>query len=54
MLFIKWQGYKVDNNILYKDNNSAILREDNDERSAGNRNWSLNIHYVFMTDKVEK
>ena len=47
VLFIKWQGYKVDNNILYKDNNSAILREDNDERSAGNRNWSLNIHYVF-------
>ena len=54
MLFIEWQGYKIEKRILYQNKNSAILLEIDGKSSSGTRIWSMNVHYFFMTDQVEK
>ena len=48
------QGYKINKNILYQDNKSAILLETNGKRSSGKRTRALNIRYFFLTDQVNK
>ena len=53
-LFLEKQGYAVDKNILYQDNKSAILLEENGQKSAGKRSHAMNIRYFFMTDQIEK
>ena len=53
-LFLEKQGYAVDKNILYQDNKSAILLEENGQKSAGKRSRAMNIRYFFMTDQIEK
>ena len=53
-LFMEHQGYPVEKNILYQDNQSAILLEVNGRKSAGKRSRALNIRYYFVTDQVEK
>jgi hypothetical protein len=53
-LFLEEQGYQVEKNILYQDNKSAILLEQNGKRSSGKRTRALNIRYFFLTDQVEK
>ena len=53
-LFMEAQGYDVDKNIIYQDNKSAILLEENGKKSSGKRTRALNIRYFFMTDQVEK
>ena len=51
-LFLEAQGYLVKDNVLYQDNQSAILLEKNGKASSGKRTWHLNIHYFFLTDQV--
>eukprot|EP00980_Cylindrotheca_fusiformis_P000185 scaffold33_cov78-Cylindrotheca_fusiformis.AAC.1 len=53
-LFLEKQGYKIEKNILYQDNKSAILLETNGKKSAGQRSHALNIRYFFITDQIEK
>ena len=53
-LFLEAQGYDVKKNIIYQDNKSAILLEENGKRSSSKRTRHLNIRYFFMTDQVEK
>ena len=53
-LFMEWQGYEIEKNILYQDNKSAILLEVNGKRSSGKRTRALNIRYFFLTDQIEK
>jgi hypothetical protein len=53
-LFMEAQGYKIQKNILYQDNKSTILLENNGKRSSGKRTRALNIRYFFLTDQVEK
>ncbi|CAJ1943710.1 unnamed protein product [Cylindrotheca closterium] len=53
-LFMKWQGYPVEKNILYQDNTSAILLEENGRKSTGKQSRAINIQYFFITDQVEK
>jgi hypothetical protein len=53
-LFLEEQGYDINSNILYQDNNSTILLETNGKKSSGKRNGALNIRYFFLTDQVEK
>ena len=42
-LFMEEQGYKIDENILYQDNKSAILLEKNGRKSAGKQSCALNV-----------
>ena len=53
-LFMEQQGYSLNKNILFQDNKSAILLENNGKRSAGKRSRALNDRYYFLTDQVEK
>ena len=41
-------------NILFQDNKSAILLENNSKRSAGKRSRALIVRYFFLTDQFEK
>ena len=50
-----WKNKVMERNILYQDNKSAILLEENGKKSsAGKRSEALDIHYFFLTDQVEK
>jgi hypothetical protein len=53
-LFMEAQGFDVEKNILYQDNKSTILLENNGKRSSSKRTRALNIRYFFLTDQVEK
>jgi hypothetical protein len=53
-LFLEEQGYNVEKNILYQDNKSTILLENNGKRSSSKRTRALNIRYFFMNNQVEK
>ena len=53
-LFLEDQGYKVEKNILYQDNRSAIVLEENGQKSAGKRSRALNVRYFFLTDQIKK
>ena len=53
-LFLEAQGYGIDKNILYQDNKSAILLEENGKKSSSKRTRALNIRCFFLADQVEK
>jgi hypothetical protein len=49
------QGYPIEKNILFQDNKSTILLENNDKKSSSKRTRPLNIRYFFLTaDQIEK
>ena len=52
--FMEAQGYSIERNILYQDNKSMILLEENGRKSAGKWSRALNVHYFFLTDQIEK
>ena len=47
-------GYPVEKNILYQDNQSAILLEVNERKSIGKIIRHLSIRYFFLTDQVQQ
>jgi len=51
--FLEGQGYKIKDNIVYQDNQSAMLLEKNGQRSSSKRTRHLNIRYFFVTDRVQ-
>ena len=53
-LFMEAQGYDIKKNILYQDNKSTILLEENGKRSSSKRTRAFNIRYFFLTDQIEK
>jgi hypothetical protein len=53
-LFLEAQGYEIEKNVLYQDNKSAIILEENGNESSGKRTRALNTRYFFLTDQVEK
>ena len=48
------QGYDVDDNILYQDNQSAMLLEKHGRASSSKRTRHINIRYYFVADRVSK
>jgi hypothetical protein len=52
--FMEEQGYGVKENILYQDNQSAILLEKNGKASSSKRTKHINIRYYFVTDRIEQ
>jgi hypothetical protein len=53
-LFMEAQGCHIEKNILYQDNKSTILLENNGKRSSSKRTHAFNIRYFFLTDQIEK
>ena len=52
--FLEAQGYPVRENILFQDNQSAMLLESNGRKSAGKRSRHLNIRFFFVADQKAK
>ena len=52
--FLEAQGYGVDDTIIYQDNKSAILLEQNGLASSTRRTRHLNIRYFFVSDRIKK
>jgi hypothetical protein len=52
-LFLKSQGLKVDETLLYQDNLSAILLEKNGKQSSSKRTRHMNIRYFHIKDRVD-
>ena len=48
--FMEVQGYKVDDNILFQDNKSAMLLEKNGKASSSKQTKHINIRYFFITN----
>ena len=53
-LFLEAQGYSVDKNIVYQDNQSAILLEKNGKKSSSRCTRHLNIRYFMVRNCVER
>ena len=52
--FLECQEYNINSTILYQDNQSAILLENNGIDFSSNRTKHLNIRYFFITDRIKK
>ena len=52
--FLECQGYNVNFTIMYQDNQSEILLENNERYSSSKRTKHLNIRYFFITDRIKK
>jgi len=51
--FLRSQGYAVKGNVVYQDNQSAILLEKNGRASSGKRTRHVDIRYFFITDRIQ-
>ena len=52
--FLEAQGYGVDDAIIYQDNKSAILLEQNGRASSTRQTRHSNIRYFFVSDRIKK
>ena len=52
-MFMEEQRYRLKENILYQDNESAIKLENNGRMSAGQKSRHINIRYFFITDRIK-
>jgi len=50
--FLEAQGYTSKDTIIYQDNKSAILLENNGKASSSKRTRHINIRYYFVTDRI--
>jgi hypothetical protein len=50
--FLEAQGYNMDNNVVYQDNQSAMLLEKNGHQPSGKRTRHINIRYFFVADHI--
>ena len=50
--FLAAQGYNINDCIVYQDNKSAILLEQNGQASSSKRTRHINIRYYFVTDRA--
>lgn len=53
-LFLRAQGFKVTDNIVYQDNQSTILLANNGKKSSGKKTRHIEIRYYFITDNIAK
>jgi hypothetical protein len=53
-IFLLGQGFEVADNVVYQDNQSAMLLENNTKMSSSKCTRHLDVRYFFVTDQVEK
>ena len=52
--FLVHQGYLIDKNVLFQDNQSAMLMEVNGRNSCTGNSRHIDIRYFFVKDRVDK
>ena len=50
--FLAAQGYDIKSNVLFQDNQSAMLLEQNGKYSSSQRTRHVNIRYFFIKDRI--
>ena len=51
-LFLQAQGHVVTNNIIFEDNKSEILLEENGKASSSKQTRNMEIRYIFVKEKI--
>ena len=51
-MFIEAQGYKLEENILFQDNQSAIKIEKNGKKSSGQKTKHMDNRYFWIKDRL--
>jgi hypothetical protein len=54
MYFMAAQGYPLEDNVVYQDNQSAMLLEKNGRGSSSKRTCHINIRYFFVADRIKQ
>jgi hypothetical protein len=52
-LFLEAQGYKIKQNVIFRDNQSSMKLEQNGKTSSGKRTRHFNIKYFYITDLIK-
>jgi hypothetical protein len=52
--FLAEQGYELQENVLFQDNQSTIRFENNGHKSCGSKSQHINIRYFFIKDCLEQ
>jgi hypothetical protein len=52
--FLEAQGHQIDKNVLYQDNQSAMLLETYGRASSTKRTKHMDVRYFFIADRVAK
>jgi hypothetical protein len=52
--FLEAQGIAVAGNVVYQDNQAAILLEKNGKSSSGKRTKHIDSRYFFVTDRISR
>ena len=52
LYFLKDQGYRILDNVLFQDNKSSIILENNGKALSSKRSKHINIRYFFITNRV--
>ena len=52
--FMEAQGYKIEDNILFQDNQSAIRMKNSGRRSCTGNSRRMNIRHFFVKNLVNK
>ena len=52
-MFLKAQGSDLEENILYQDNQSAMLIEKNGKRSSGQKTKHMDNRYFWIKDRLD-
>ena len=52
--FLEAQGYSLQHNVVFQDNKSAILMENNGRNSCTDNSRHIHIRYFFVKDRVDK
>lgn len=53
-LFTEAQSLKIEDNVVYRDNQSTMKLEQNGKASSGKRTRHFNIKYFYITDLIER
>ena len=53
-MFMEAQGYAVNKNVLFQDNQSMIRMEVNGRNSGTGNLKHINMRYFFMKDKLDE
>ena len=54
VIFLGYQGLKVKETIMYQDNKSEILYENNGKDSISNRTNHINIRYFCINNLIKQ
>ena len=54
IFFMEAQGYPLGDNVVYQDNQSAMLLEKSGRGSSSKRTRHINIRYFFVTDRIKE